>query len=331
MAFNLRNRSILRELDFTPADWHFLLDLAAELKRAKYSGRETPRLSGKNLVLALGEGTGSGRHPMEVAVHDQGAHLAVIPLVDVTVGQARKDQARMLGRLFDGIVCCGMDHEDVEVFGLHSGVPVWNLSSSAWRPTQALSDVFTMREHCAKSDGEIAFAFYGDARSGLANSLLVTGAMIGMDVRIIGPSVRWNSHDVIKEGRWIADRTGARITHSEDIVEGAHGVDYVYTDSWFSPGEPRAVWNERVALLRRYQITMDVLRATGNARVKFMHSLPAFHTRRTDLGNKVFERTGMDSLEVTDEVFESSHSIVFDQVENVVHMAKAVLLATLGS
>jgi ornithine carbamoyltransferase len=331
MAFNLRNRSLLKELDFTPADWHFLLDLASELKRAKYSGREIRRLMGKNLVLALGEGTGSGCHPIEVAAHDLGAHLARIPLVDVSVGHARKDQARMLGRLYDGIVCCGLGHEDVEVFGLYSGVPVWNMSSSAWQPTQALSDVLTMREHCPKDDGEIAFAFCGNARNGLANSLLLTGAMMGMDVRIIAPTVRWNPDDVIKEGRWIADQTGARITHSENIVEGAHGVDYLYTAPWFSAGEPTAVWNERVALLRGYQITMDVLRASGNARVKFMHSLPEFHTRRTGLGREIFERTGMDSLEVTDEVFESAHSIVFDQVENVVHVAKAVLMATLGS
>ena len=188
-----------------------------------------------------------------------------------------------------------------------------------------------MREHSLKRDSDIAFAFCGDARSGLANSLLLTGAMMGMDVRIIAPKTRWNQSDVIREGRWIADQTGARIIHSENMAEGASGVDYLYTDAWLKVGEPSGTWNERVALLRQYRITMDVLRATGNAGVKFMHCLPAFHTRRVRLGEEVFERTGMDSLEVTDEVFESQHSIVFDQVENVLHVVKAVLVATLGS
>jgi ornithine carbamoyltransferase len=209
-------------------------------------------------------------------------------------------------------------------------VPVWNGLTDEWHPTQTLCDVLTMREHTPKHDSEIAFAYCGDARNNMGNSLLVTGAMMGMDVRMVAPKARWNHDDVIKQARQIAETTGARITHTEDVAKGVRGVDFLYTDVWLSMGEPKEAWNERIELLRPYQINMDVIRATGNPGVKFMHCLPAFHDRTTKVGEEIYEHTGLDALEVTDEVFESPHSIVFDQAENRMHTIKAVMVATLG-
>jgi ornithine carbamoyltransferase len=332
MPFNLRNRSFLKELDFTPAEWRFLLGLAAELKTAKYSGTEQQRLRGKNIALIFEKTSTRTRCAFEVAAYDQGAHVTFLDPGSTQLGHKESiaDTARVLGRFYDGLEYRGYGQENVETLARYAGVPVWNGLSTEWHPTQTLCDVLTMREHTDKHDSEIAFAYLGDARNNMGNSLLVTGAMMGMDVRIVAPTSRWNDDAVVKEARRIAESTGARIALTEDVADGVRGVDFLYTDVWLSMGEPKEAWNERISQLRKYQINMDTIRATGNPRVKFMHCLPAFHDRRTKVGEEIYEATGMESLEVTDEVFESPYSIVFDQAENRMHTIKAVMVATLG-
>jgi ornithine carbamoyltransferase len=232
--------------------------------------------------------------------------------------------------MFDAIEYRGFGQDSVETLARYAGVPVWNGLTDEWHPTQTLCDVLTMREHSTKHDREISFAFCGDARNNMGNSLLITGAMMGMDVRMVAPKSLWNHDDVVKAATTIADQTKARITHTEDVEEGVRGVDFVYTDVWVSMGEPKDVWDQRIGLLRNYQVNMAMLRATGNPDVKFMHCLPAFHDRNTKVGEDIFEKTGLTELEVTDEVFESPYSIVFDQAENRMHTIKAVMVATLG-
>jgi ornithine carbamoyltransferase len=332
MAFNLRHRSILKELDFSPAEWRFLVGLASELKWAKYAGKESHCLDGRNVVLLFERASTRTRAACEVAAHDQGAHVTYVDPVSSRLGfhEPAEDVARVLGRCFDGIVYAGGEQGWVDVLARYSGVPVWNGSTSAWCPVQSLGDVLTMREHSPKHGTEISFAYCGDARGNVGNSLLVAGAMMGMDVRVVGPKPCWNRDEAVQEARRIADGTGARIAHTEDIAAGVRGVDFLYTSAWLDGYEPDTEWNDRVAMLRDYQITMDVIRATGNADAKFMHSLPAFRDRRTRLARKIFELTGMDELEVTSEVFESPNAIVFDQAENQMHAMKAVMVATLG-
>lgn len=332
MPLNLRHRSFLKELDFTPAELRFLLGLAAEVKRTKSAHTDSSRLRGRNIALVFEEVSTSARCAFEVAAHDEGAYLTYVNPLTPRLGfdEPVEDTARVLGRLYDGIDYYGSSQATVEALAHYAGVPVWNGLTDEWHPMQTLCDLMTMREHSSKDDEELSVAFCGDARNGLANSLLVASAMLGMDVRIVAPQNRWNYEHVIKEARRLAEVTGARITHTEDVSEGVREVDFLYTDVWLSPDEPVDVWNDRVALLAEYQVSMDVIRATANPRVKFMHSLPAFHDRRTAMGERVFEYTGMDALEVTDEVFESPYSIVFDQAENRVHAIKAVLVATLG-
>lgn len=332
MSFNLRNRSFLKELDFDPVEWRFLLGLAAELKKAKYAGTEVPRLRRKNIALIFEKTSTRTRCAFEVAAYDQGAQVTFLDPGSSQLGHKESvaDTARVLGRFYDGIEYRGYAQEHVETLARHAGVPVWNGLSDEWHPTQSLCDMLTMREHSPKHDGEISFAFCGDARNNMGNSLLVAGAMMGMDVRMVAPKARWNHDEMIKQARQVADLTGARVTHTEDLAEGVRGVDFLYTDVWLSLGEPKEAWNERIAQLRGYQVSMDVIRATGNPAVKFMHCLPAFHDRRTTVGEQIFEQTGLDALEVTDEVFESRHSIVFDQAENRMHTIKAVMVATLG-
>jgi ornithine carbamoyltransferase len=332
VAYNLRNRSFLKELDFTPQEWKFLLDLSAEVKRAKYAGYERPRLAGKNIALIFEKTSTRTRCAFEVAAHDQGAHVTYLDPDGSQLGhkESVKDTARVLGRMFDGIEYRGYAQEDVETLARYSGVPVWNGLTDEWHPTQMLCDMLTMREHSTKHDGEIAFAFCGDAQNNMGNSLLVTGAMMGMDVRIVGPRQLWNAEEIVKEARQIADDTGARITITDDVQEGVRGVDFVHTDVWVSMGEPKEVWDERIRLLQPYQVNAELIRATGNPNVKFMHCLPAFHDRHTKVGEDIYEKTGLASLEVTDDVFESPRSIVFDQAENRMHTIKAVMLATLG-
>jgi ornithine carbamoyltransferase len=333
MSVNLRNRSFLKELDFTPGEWRFLLKLAAELKSAKYTGTETPRLAGKNIALIFEKTSTRTRCAFEVAAHDQGAHVTFLDPGSTQLGhkESVEDTARVLGRFYDGLEYRGFGQENVETLARHSGVPVWNGLSDEWHPTQTLCDLLTMREHTVKHDNEIAFAFLGDAHNNMGNSLLVAGAMMGMDVRMVAPEARWNPDEVVKAARAIAEQTGARITHTEDVAEGVRGADFLYTDVWLSMGEPKEAWDERIRLLKPYQVNMDMVRATGNPAVKVMHCLPAFHDRRTKVGEEIFEHTGLDALEITDEVFESPCSVVFDQAENRMHTIKAVMVATLGA
>jgi ornithine carbamoyltransferase len=333
MAFNLRNRSFVKELDYTPKEWKFLLDLAAELKAAKYAGSERPRLSGKNIALIFEKTSTRTRCAFEVAAFDQGARVTYLDPTGSQIGhkESMEDTARVLGRMYDGIEYRGAAQENVETLAEYAGVPVWNGLTDEWHPTQTLCDMLTMREHSSKHDNEIAFAYLGDARNNVGNSLLVAGAMMGMDVRIVAPKALWNHAEVISRAQEIAEETGARIRHTEDVADGVEGVDFLYTDVWVSMGEPKEVWAERIDLLRPYQVNAEVVKATGNPWVKFMHCLPAFHDRNTRVGEELFQSTGMEALEVTDDVFESRHSIVFDQAENRMHTIKAVLVATLGA
>jgi ornithine carbamoyltransferase len=332
MAFNLHHRSFVKELDFTPKEWKFLLDLAAELKLAKYAGSEQPRLTRKNIALIFEKTSTRTRCAFEVAAFDQGAKVTYLDPSGSQIGhkESMQDTARVLGRMYDGIEYRGSKQENVETLAEYAGVPVWNGLTDEWHPTQMLCDMLTMRERSGKSDREISFAYLGDAHNNVGNSLLVAGAMMGMDVRIVAPRQLWNPPEVIEQARAIAEETEARILHTEDVEEGVKGVDFVYTDVWVSMGEPMEVWEERINLLKPYQVNMDLLKLTGNPRVKFMHCLPGFHDRHTKVGEELYQRTGMESLEVTDEVFESKHSIVFDQAENRMHTIKAVLVATMG-
>jgi ornithine carbamoyltransferase len=332
MAFNLRNRSFVKEIDFTPKEWGFLIDLAAELKVAKYAGSEQPRLTGKNIALIFEKTSTRTRCAFEVAAFDQGARVTYLDPSGSQIGhkESMADTARVLGRMYDGIEYRGSAQTNVETLAAYAGVPVWNGLTDEWHPTQTLCDMLTMREHSGKHDQDIAFAYLGDARNNVGNSLLIAGAMMGMDVRIVAPKELWNHPDVITQAREIAEETGARILHTDVVEDGVAGVDFLYTDVWVSMGEPKEVWAERIELLKPFQVDMDVVKATGNPQVKFMHCLPAFHDRHTKVGEELFQSTGLDALEVTDEVFESRHSIVFDQAENRMHTIKAVLVATLG-
>jgi ornithine carbamoyltransferase len=332
MAYNLRNRSFVKEVDFTPGEWKFLLALAADLKAAKYAGTEHQRLAGKNIALIFEKTSTRTRCAFEVAAFDQGARVTYLDPSGSQIGHKESiaDTARVLGQMYDGIEYRGSSQRNVETLATHAGVPVWNGLTDEWHPTQMLCDMLTMREHSDKPDDEIAFAYLGDARNNVGNSLLIAGAMMGMDVRIVAPQSLWNHPDVIAQAHDIAEQTGAGITHTEDVEDGVAGVDFLYTDVWVSMGEPKGTWAERIELLQPYQVNEAVVKATGNPEVKFMHCLPAFHDRNTKVGEELFQTTGMESLEVTDDVFESRHSIVFDQAENRMHTIKAVLVATLG-
>ena len=332
MAFNLRNRSFLKELDFTPAELRFLLKLSVELKAAKYGGYEQPRLAGKNIALIFEKTSTRTRTAFEVAAHDQGAHVTYLEPSGSQIGhkESMKDTARVLGRTFDGIEYRGFAQETVEILGEYAGVPVWNGLTNEFHPTQTLADVLTMTEHSDKHLGEIAYCYLGDARNNMGNSLMIAGCKFGMDVRLCAPQHLWPHDDLIETARGIAAGTGARLTLTDDVDKGVGGVDFLYTDVWVSMGEDKSVWTERIDLLRPYQVNADVVRRTGNPDVKFMHCLPAFHNRETKVGEEIYEQHGMDGLEVTDEVFESERSIVFDQAENRMHTIKAVMVATLG-
>jgi ornithine carbamoyltransferase len=332
MPFNLRNRSFLKELDFTPAELKFLLQLSADLKSAKYGGFEEPRMVGKNIALIFEKTSTRTRTAFEVAAKDQGAHVTYLEPSGSQIGhkESMKDTARVLGRTFDGIEYRGFSQESVEILAEYSGVPVWNGLTDEFHPTQILADVLTMTEHSDKHLGEIAYCYLGDARNNMGNSLMVGGCKFGMDVRLCAPRDLWPEDDLVKTCRTIAEGTGARLTLTEDVSEGVAGVDYLYTDVWVSMGEAKEVWAQRIKELTPYQVNQDVVDRTGNPNVKFMHCLPAFHNRETKVGEEIFEQHGMDGLEVTDDVFESERSIVFDQAENRMHTIKAVMVATLG-
>ena len=332
MPFNLRHRSFLKELDFTPAELKFLLRTSADLKQAKYGGYEQPRLSGKNVALIFEKTSTRTRTAFEVAAKDQGAHVTYLEPGGSQIGhkESMKDTARVLGRTYDGIEYRGFSQATVETLAEYAGVPVWNGLTDEFHPTQILADVLTMTEHSDKHLGEIAFCYLGDARNNMGNSLMVGGCKFGMDVRLCAPRDLWPHDDLVETARGIAEETGARLTLTEDVDEGVTGVDYLYTDVWVSMGEDKSVWKKRIELLTPYQINKELVERTGNPRVKFMHCLPAFHNRETKVGEEIFEQYGMDGLEVTDDVFESEHSIVFDQAENRLHTIKAVMVATLG-
>ncbi|MFI9102734.1 ornithine carbamoyltransferase [Streptomyces fildesensis] len=332
MAIDLKGRHFLKELDFSSEEFRHLVELAAQLKAAKRTGTEVRRLTGRNIALVFEKTSTRTRCSFEVAAADQGASTTYLDPSGSQIGhkESAKDTARVLGRMFDGIEYRGAGQVIVEELAQYAGVPVWNGLTDEWHPTQMLADVLTMSEHTDKPLGEIAYAYLGDARYNMGNSLLVTGALLGMDVRIVAPRQLWPQDAVVAEARRLAEATGARVTLTEDVAEGVRGVDYVHTDVWVSMGEPKEVWDERIELLGPYAVTMDVLRATGNPDVKFLHCLPAFHDLGTKIGQEIFERHGLTSLEVTDEVFESAHSVVFDQAENRMHTIKAILVATLS-
>ncbi|WP_405974423.1 ornithine carbamoyltransferase [Streptomyces sp. NBC_00988] len=328
----LAGRHFLKELDFSEEEFRGLIELAAELKAAKKAGGEARYLSGRNIALIFEKTSTRTRCAFEVAAADQGASTTYLDPSGSQIGhkESVKDTARVLGRMFDGIEYRGDSQAAVEELGAYAGVPVYNGLTDDWHPTQMLADVLTMTEHSAKPLKRIAFAYLGDARFNMGNSYLVTGALLGMDVRIVAPKSYWPAEEIVTAARALAERSGARITLTEGIEEGVAGADFVVTDVWVSMGEPKQVWDERITALAPYAVTMDVLRATGNPDVKFLHCLPAFHDLGTKVGREIYETHGLDSLEVTDEVFESAHSVVFDQAENRLHTIKAVLVATLA-
>jgi ornithine carbamoyltransferase len=333
MPFNLRNRNFLKLLDFTPEEIRFLLDLSFELKKAKYSGTEQPRLQGKNIALIFEKSSTRTRCAFEVAAHDQGAHVTYLDPVSSQIGhkESVKDTARVLGRMFDGIEYRGHGQEIVDQLARYSGVPVWNGLTNEFHPTQILADLMTMIEHSDKPLNKIKFCYLGDARNNMGNSLMVGCAKMGIDFRAAAPKQCQPAEDLVKTCREIASATGAVITITEDIATAVKDVDFLYTDVWVSMGEPASVWAERVKLLLPYQVNQKVLDLTGNKKVKFLHCLPAFHDRNTKVGEEMYQKFGLEALEVTDEVFESPASIVFDQAENRVHTIKAVMVATLGA
>lgn len=333
MSFNLRNRSFLKELDFNPEELRFLLRLAAELKAAKYGGYEKPRLTGKNIALIFEKTSTRTRTSFEVAAHDQGAHVTYLEPTGSQIGhkESMKDTARVLGRTFDGIEYRGFAQETVEILARYAGVPVWNGLTNEFHPTQTLADVLTMTEHTDKHLHEISYCYLGDARNNMGNSLMIAGCKLGMDVRLCAPKHLWPETDLVLTCRAVAEEQGARLTLTEDVDEGVAGTDFLYTDVWVSMGEESSVWEERIRLLKPYQVNKDVIHRTENPKVRFLHCLPAFHNRETKVGQEIFKKYGLDGMEVTDDVFESEHSIVFDQAENRMHTIKAVMVATLGN
>ncbi len=333
MAFNLKNRHFLKELDFTPQEIKFLLDLAFELKKSKYAGTEQPRLKGKNIVLLFEKDSTRTRCAFEVAALDQGAHVTYLGPSGSQIGkkESMKDTARVLGRMYDGIEYRGYAQSIVEDLAKYSGVPVWNGLTNEFHPTQMLADFMTMMEHIDKPLNQVSFAFLGDAKNNVGNSLMVGAAKMGMDFRAVAPKSCQPDATLVAQCLEIAKETGAVITITDNVEEGVKGCDFLYTDVWVSMGEPSEVWAERISLLKPYQVNMDMVAKTGNPNVKFLHCLPAFHNRETVVGEDIFQKFGLNGLEVTDDVFESQMSIVFDEAENRLHTIKAVMVATLGS
>ena len=332
MAYNLRNRSFLKLLDFTPKEIQYLLDLARDLKRAKYAGTEQPRLKGKNIALIFEKTSTRTRCSFEVAAYDQGAHVTYLGPSGSQIGikESMKDTARVLGRMFDGIEYRGFAQTTVEQLAEYSGVPVWNGLTNEFHPTQILADFMTMQEHVDKPLNKVSYAYLGDARFNMGNSLMVGGCKMGMDVRIVAPKSLWPDPELVATCRKIAEETGATLTLTDDVDAGVKGCDFLYTDIWVSMGEPDEVWKERISLLMPYQVNAKMMEKTGNPKCKFMHCLPSYHNLETQAGRDVYKKFGLDGIEVTEEVFESENSIVFDEAENRMHTIKAVMVATLG-
>jgi ornithine carbamoyltransferase len=332
MSINLRNRSFLKLLDFKPEEIKFLLDLASDLKKAKKTGTEKQYLKGKNIALIFEKSSTRTRCAFEVAAFEQGALVTYLGPSGSQIGQkeSMKDTARVLGRMYDGIEYRGYGQEIVEELARYAGVPVWNGLTNEFHPTQILADFMTMLEHCNKPLNKISFCYLGDARYNMGNSLLVGAAKMGMDFRTAAPKAFQQGKELTNICKSIAKETSAKINITEDVDEAVKGVDFLYTDVWVSMGEPDSVWEERITLLKKYQVNMSVVKKTGNPDVRFLHCLPAFHNRETKVGEEIYQKFGLNGMEVTEDVFESRHSIVFDEAENRLHTIKAVMVATLG-
>ena len=331
MATKLKGRSFLKLLDFTPKEIRYLLDLSKKLKAEKKNGKAKKKLKGKNIALIFEKTSTRTRCAFEVAAFDQGASVTYLGPTGSQIGhkESMKDTARVLGRMYDGIEYRGFGQKIVEELAEYSGVPVWNGLTDEFHPTQVLADLLTMEEHSKKKLNKISFCYLGDARNNMGNSLMVGGAKMGMDVRLCAPKENWPDETLVKKCKSIAKETKAKITITEKVKDGVKGVDFLYTDVWLSLGEPAEKWEERIKLMKPYQVNMDVIKLTGNPKVKFLHCLPAFHNRKTKVGEEIYQKYGLDGMEVTEDVFESKHSIVFDQAENRLHTIKAVMVATL--
>ena len=333
MAFNLRNRSLLTVQDYTQQEFKYLLDLARDLKRAKYARTEQEHLTGKEICLIFEKTSTRTRCAFEVACHDQGAHVTYLDPAGSQIGhkESAKDTARVLGRMFDAIEFRGAGQEMVEDLAKYAGVPVYNGLTDEYHPTQMLADVMTMREHSDKPISHIKYAYVGDTRSNMGHSLMIVGCLMGMDVRICGPRQLWPTDEYTNTARELEKKYGAKLTITDDPHAAVEGVDFIHTDVWVSMGEPKEVWKERIDLLKKYQVNVDLMKASGNPQVKFMHCLPAFHDTETKVGQDIAEHYGIDDgLEMTDDVFESEANVAFDQAENRLHTIKAILVATLG-
>jgi ornithine carbamoyltransferase len=331
-VIDLRGKHLLRLADFSPEEISYLIDLAAELKAAKKEGREEQKLVGKEIALIFEKDSTRTRCAFEVAAYDQGAHVTFIGPSGSHMGHKEtvKDTARVLGRMYDAIEYRGFAQETAEELARWSGVPIYNGLTDEWHPTQILADFLTFREHIAKPLNEVAFCYLGDARFNMADSYLIGGAKLGMDVRIASPESLWPRDEIVESARSIASETGAQITITEDVAEAVRDADVLLTDVWVSMGEADEVWAERIELLKPYQVNSETMAATGNPDAKFMHCLPAFHNTDTQVGKEIYEKFGMESLEVTEDVFESPASLVWDEAENRLHTIKAVMVATLG-
>ena len=332
MSFNLKNRHFLTIHDFTPKEILYLLDLARDLKRAKYAGTEVKRLGGKNVALIFEKDSTRTRCAFEVACYDQGANVTYLGPSGSQIGkkETMKDTARVLGRMYDAIEYRGYGQAIVEELAKWAGVPVYNGLTDEFHPTQILADLLTMREHSDKPLGQISYAYLGDARNNMGNTLMLGGALMGMDVRLGAPKHLWPVEELVAKANELAAASGGKVTLTEDPKAAVRGVDFVHTDVWVSMGEPDSVWAERIKLLLPYQVNAALMAATGNPKAKFLHCLPSFHNRDTKIGEEIFKKFGIDAMEATDDVFESPASVVFDQAENRLHTIKAVLVATLA-
>lgn len=330
--FNLRNRHFLTLMDFTPKEIGYMLELSRDLKKAKYAGTETQTLKGKNIALIFEKDSTRTRCAFEVAALDQGAHVTYLGPTGTQMGKKESvaDTARVLGRMYDGIEYRGYGQEIVEELAKYAGVPVWNGLTNEDHPTQILADFLTIMEHFDKPLSKVVFVYAGDGRNNMANALMIGAAKMGMDFRIVSPKSLFPAEELVAKCESIAKETGAKITITDNVDAGVKDADVIYTDVWVSMGEAAEVWASRIELLTPYQVNMEMLNKTGNKSVKFMHCLPAFHDIKTVVGKEIFEKYGLKGIEVTDEVFESSHSIVFDEAENRMHTIKAIMVATLG-
>ncbi len=333
MPFNLKNRNFLKLADFTPKEIGFLLDLASDLKKAKYSGTEQKKLTGKNIALIFEKTSTRTRCAFEVAAYDQGAHVTYLGPTGSQMGvkETMKDTARVLGRMYDGIEYRGFSQKTVEILGKYAGVPVWNGLTDEFHPTQILADFMTMKEHSDKPLRAVKFAYLGDARNNMGNSLVIGAAKMGMDYRSVAPFRLQPSENIRKMAKETAKETGAKLTFTDNVDEGVRGCDFIVTDVWVSMGEPENVWDERIKLLMPYQVNTKLMEKTGNPNIKFLHCLPAYHNNETEIGKKICEKYDMNGIEVTEDVFESEASCVFDEAENRLHTIKAVMVATLGA